>query len=114
MNDLVDRIVATTGLERSVAERAIGIIVGFLGREGPQPQVQEMIDSIPGARGLAEQYGGTGTGLMGVYGDLTATGLGMGQIQSVARAVVDDARATVGEKKVAEVVDAIPGLSQFV
>ena len=114
MNDLVDRIATATGIERPVAERAIGIIVAFLGREGPQPQVQEMLDAIPGARSLAEQHGGAGSGLMGVYGDLTAAGLGMGQVQAVTRAFVDEARATVGEKRVAEVVDAIPGLSQFV
>ena len=73
-----------------------------------------MIDAIPGARALAEEHGGNGSGLRGVYGDLTAAGLGMGEIQTVTRAFVAEARAAVGEKKIDVVVAAIPGLSQFV
>lgn len=114
MDELVDQIAAATGIDRSVATKAVGIIVSFLGREGPQPQVQAMIDGLPGARALAEQHGGSGSGLMGVYGDLTAAGLGMGEIQGVTRAFVSIAKAKVGESAVDQVVAAIPGLSQFV
>ena len=114
MDELVDQIASQTGLDRALATKAVGIIVSFLGRDGPQPQVQALIDGIPGARALAEEYGGAGSGLMGVYGDLTAAGLGMGEIQSVTRAFVTLAKAKVGDAQVDEVVAAIPGLGQFV
>jgi hypothetical protein len=114
MDELVDQIAASSGVDRTTATRAVGIVVGFLSREGPQPQVQAMIDGLPGARALAEQYAGTGSGLMGVYGDLTAAGLGMGEIQSVTKAFVAFAKAAVGDAAVDQVVSAIPGLSQFV
>jgi hypothetical protein len=114
MDELVEQIASQTGVDPARTRKAIGIIVAFLGRDGPQPQVQALIDGIPGARALAEEHGGTGSGLMGVYGDLTAAGLGMGEIQSVTRAFVADARAKVGEEQIDEVVAAIPGLGQFV
>ena len=114
MDDIVDQIANQTGIEPSVAKKAVGIIVSFLSREGPQPQVQALIDGMPGARALADEYGGSGSGLMGVYGDLAGIGLGMGEIQSVTRSFVTLARARVGEDKVDAVVSAIPGLGQFV
>jgi hypothetical protein len=114
MDELVDQIASQTGIDQALATKAVGIIVSFLGRDGPQPQVQSMIDAIPGARALAEAHGGEGSGLMGVYGDLTAAGLGMGEIQSVTRAFVAIAKAKVGEQQVDAVVAAIPGLGQFV
>jgi hypothetical protein len=114
MDELVDQIASQTGIDRAVAKKAVGIIVNFLGRDGPQPQVQSLIDAIPGARELAEEHGGTGSGLMGVYGDLTAAGLGMGEIQAATRAFVSFAKAKVGEQQVDAVVGAIPGLGQFV
>jgi hypothetical protein len=114
MDELVDQIASQTGIDRPLATKAVGIIVSFLGRDGPQPQVQTLIDGIPGARALAEEHGGTGSGLMGVYADLTAAGLGMGEIQSVTRAFVALAKAKVGESEVDTVVAAIPGLGQFV
>jgi hypothetical protein len=114
MEELVDQIASSSGADRTAARRAVGIVVGFLLREGPQPQVQAMVDSLPGARALAEQYAGTGIGLMGVYGDLTAAGFGMAEIQAVTRAFVAFAKAKVGDAAVDQVVSAIPGLSQFV
>jgi hypothetical protein len=114
MDELVDQIASQTGIDRALATKAVGIIVNFLGRDGPQPQVQSLIDAIPGARELAEEHGGTGSGLMGVYGDLTAAGLGMGEIQAATRAFVSVAKAKVGEQQVDAVVGAIPGLGQFV
>lgn len=114
MDDIIRQIAQQTGIEPTAAKQAVGIIVSFLAREGPQPQVQALIDGLPGARALADEYGGTGSGLMGVYGDLSSAGLGMGEIQSVTRAFVAEARNKVGPDNVDAVVDAIPGLSAFV
>jgi hypothetical protein len=114
MDDIVDQVASQAGIDRSVARQAVGIILNFLSREGPRPQVGVLVDGIPGGKALADQYAGSGTGLMGVYGDLSAAGLGMGEIQSVTRTFVGLARERVGTDKVDAVVNAIPGLGQFV
>jgi hypothetical protein len=73
-----------------------------------------LLDDLPGARDLATETGGGSGGLMGVFGDLTAAGLAMGDIQGVAGALVEYARAKAGPAKVDAVVTAIPGLGQFI
>ena len=114
MDELVDDIVAKTGLERGVARKAVGIIINFLGREGPSDKVTALIDNLPGARALADEHSGASGGLLGVFNDLTGAGLGMAEIQSVTKAFVDYAKGRIGERDVTAVVSAIPGLGQFV
>jgi hypothetical protein len=121
MDELVGRIVTNVGVERAVAEKAIGIILDFLSKEGPTEKVQALIDRMPGADGLVraarEEGGGLGGmmgGVMGVGTRLMGAGLGMGEIQSVTREIIAFTRETAGEDVVGEIVGAIPGLSQFV
>jgi hypothetical protein len=123
MNELIERLIANTGLDRSTAERAVGIILDFLLKEGPADKVQSLIDKMAGAADLvaAEQanagdggsFGGMG-GIMAAGNRLMAAGLDMGQVQSVTREVVAYAREKAGEDIVGEVVGSIPGLGQFV
>ena len=122
MNELIDRLVTKTGVERPAAERAVGIILDFLLKEGPTDKVQGLVDKMPGAAQLVanEQsgagggfFGGMG-GIMGAANRLMAAGLSMGQVQSVTREVVAYARETAGEDTVGEIVGSVPGLSQFV
>jgi hypothetical protein len=49
MDQLIDRIVAHVGVDRSVAENAVGIILDFLLKEGPPDKVQTLVDRLPGA-----------------------------------------------------------------
>ena len=49
MDELVDRIVAQVGVDRTVAEKAVGIIFDFLSKEGPADKVQALLDQLPGA-----------------------------------------------------------------
>ena len=120
MNDLIERLVANTGVDRSTAQRAVGIILTFLLREGPANKVQELIDRMPGGADLvaaeqAQDSGGGGMGgIMGAANRLMSAGLSMGQVQSVTREVVAYAREKAGEDTVGEIVGAVPGLSQFV
>lgn len=123
MDDLIERLVANTGIERPVAEKSVGIILDFLLKEGPTEKVQALIDQMPGAAQLVatEQAGGGSSGffggmggVMGAANRLMAAGLSMGQVQSVTREVVGYARGKAGEDAVGEIVGAIPGLSQFV
>lgn len=114
IEDIVAEVAAATGLPPETARQAIGIIIAFLAREGPQQQVRDMIARMPGAQELADQYGGSGRGLLGVFNDLSSAGLGFGEVQGVARAFLGAARQRVGAGEVDAVLRGVPGLSQFV
>jgi hypothetical protein len=122
MDELVDRLVASVGIDRATAEKSVGIILDFLAKEGPPDQVKVLIDSLPGAEGAVaaaragEGGGGFGgmSGIMGVGSRMMAAGLSMEQIQGVTRQTIAFARERAGEDVVGEIVGAIPGLSQFV
>jgi hypothetical protein len=118
MNELLDRLVANVGVDRGVAEKAIGIILAFLLSEGPSDKVQAFIDQMPGAEAAMQAASGAGGfgmgGIMGVGTKLMAAGLGMDQMQAVTREIIAYAREKVGEDAVGEIVGSIPGLAQFV
>ena len=122
MDELVDRIVARVGVDRTVAEKSVGIIFDFLAKEGPTEKVQAVLAQLPGADAAMAtaragesggMFGGMG-GIMGVGSRLMAAGLGMGEIQGVTRELIAYAREKVGDEAVDEVVAAVPGLSQFI
>jgi hypothetical protein len=119
MDELVGRLVSEVGVERDVAEKAVGIILAFLLKEGPADKVQALLASMPGAESAAQAGeaagGGFGMGgIMGVGTQLMSAGLSMDEVQSVARTLLAYAREKAGEDTVGEIVSAIPGLSQFV
>jgi hypothetical protein len=123
MNELVDRIVANVGVDRSIAEQAVGIILDFLLKEGPSDKVQSLVAALPGAAeavqaARAGESGGGGIfsgmgGIMGVGSRLMGIGLGMDRIRGVTREVIGYTREKAGDPAVDAVVGAIPGLSQF-
>ena len=117
MDELVDRLVAETGIDREHASKAVAIILAFLIKEGPADKVDTLLAGMPGAREAAQNAGGGlfgMGGLMGAGAQLMAAGLSMGQVQQVTRVTLAYAREKAGEDAVGEIVGAIPGLSQFV
>lgn len=119
MDELVGRLVANVGIDKSVAEKSVGIILAFLLKEGPSDKVQALIDQMPGADALvqtaASDGGGFGMGgVMGVGTKLMAAGLSMSQMQGVTREIIGYAREKAGEDTVGEIVGSIPGLAQFI
>ncbi len=112
MDEFIKQIAATTGIAPEVVRRATGVIFSYLTREGPADAVGSLLDALPGSRDLAAKN--SGRSLMGIFGDLTGAGLGMGEIQGFASALLDEARAKAGAEKVDAVLAAIPGLSQFI
>lgn len=117
MDELVDRLVAKVGVDRSVAEKAVGIILAFLLKEGSSDKVQTLINQMPGADvaiQTAASEGGFGMGgIMGVGSRLMAAGLGMDQMQGATREIIGFAREKLGEDAVGEIVRSIPGLDQL-
>ena len=122
MDELIARLVANVGVDRTTAEKSVGIILDFLVKDGPADKLKPLIDKLPGAQALidAQQASDTGGGmfamggLMGAGTKLMAAGLSMGQVQSVTKEVIAYSREKAGEDAVGEIVGSIPGLSQFV
>jgi len=116
MDELVQSVVRDTGVDQALARKSVVIIMKFLSKEGPPDKIQKLVDGLPGAREAiaADKTEISGGGVMGVFSDLTSAGLGMFQVQGVARAFVSYARTKVGAAEVDQVIGAIPGLSQFV
>jgi hypothetical protein len=120
MEELIARLVANAGVDAAAAEKAVGIILDFLKKEGPPDKVQELFAKLPGAEALAARQENEGGGmfamggLMGAGTKMMAAGLSMGQVQGVTKETIAFAREKAGEDTVGEIVGAIPGLSQFI
>jgi len=120
MDELAGRLTAKVGIEGAVAEKTIGIILGFLRHEGPSDTVQALIDKIPGAEaaisasengaGLSKFMGG---GLMAVGTRLMGLGLGISDIQNIARELFRFGRDKIGEDRMGAIIAGTPGLNQF-
>jgi hypothetical protein len=122
MDELIGRLVSNVGVDRTAAEKAVGIILDFLRKEGPADKVQALIDRLPGAEALlkAQQTSDAGGGMfamggvMGAGTKMMAAGLSMGQVQGVTKEVIAYSREKAGEDAIGEIVGAIPGLSAFI
>lgn len=124
MTELVATIASATGLDTATAEKAIGMMLAFLEREGDDDAVHKMVAKVPGARELISQWGGeggggflsglVGGGIMGLGQQLMGLGLGMAEISALARQTIAVAKHYAGEELVDRVVASVPGLGQFV
>lgn len=120
MDELIEQLTAKVGIDKAVAEKTVGIILGFLRNEGPSEQVNALIAKIPGAETAIESsdagggLGGLmGGGLMALGSKLMGLGLGMGEIQSVARELFKFGRDKIGADEMDKIIAGTPGLSQF-
>jgi hypothetical protein len=127
MEELIARITKTTGLDATTAQRAVGLILAYLQKEGPPEEVGRLFAAIPGSEQVAAQSGdgGPGTsggGFMGMMGggvmalgqNLMSAGVSMGQMQPLGRELFAYGREKAGEDVMGPIVGSIPGLSQFV
>lgn len=120
MDELIEQLAAKTGIDRAVAEKTIGFILDFLRKEGPSDKVQSLIDAMPGAEDAIAAAGSGGAlsrlmggGLMALGSKLMALGLGMSDIQSIARELFRFGRDKVGADQMGAILAETPGLSQF-
>jgi hypothetical protein len=119
MDELIGRLATNASIDSAVAEKTIGIILGFLRNEGPSDSVQALIDHIPGAEAViaATQGGGLsrlmGGGLMAVGTRLMGLGLGMSDIQKIARELFRFGRDKIGPDQMGKIIAGTPGLSHF-
>jgi len=120
MDELIGRLASNASIDGAVAEKTVGIILGFLRSEGPSENVEALIDQIPGAEAAIEasRSGGglsrlMGGGLMAVGTRLMGLGLGMSEIQNVARELFRYGRDKIGAEQMSKIIAGTPGLSQF-
>jgi len=120
MDELTAWLASKAGIDDSVAEKSIGIVLGYLRNEGPADKVQALIDKIPGAEAAisaSENSGGLsrlmGGGLMAVGSRLMGLGLGIGDIENIARELFRFGRDKIGEDQMGAIIAGTPGLSQF-
>ena len=126
MEELIARVTQKTGLDAATARKAIGIILGYLQKEGPQNEVNQLIQSLPGAMDAIEQaktgasgglmgmMGNMGGGVMALGGQLMGAGVSMGQMQPPGQELFAYGRQKAGEDVMRPIVASIPGLPQFV
>jgi hypothetical protein len=126
MHELIERIVASVGIDAALAQKAVGIILGFLQKEGPAAEVGQLFAAMPGAADLAAANAGNGGGMMGMVSgmmgggvmglgtQLMGAGLNMQQISGLGHELFAYGREKAGEDTMGAIVGAIPGLSQFV
>ena len=120
MDELIGRLASKAGIDSAVAEKTVGIILNFLRSEGPTDKVQALIDQIPGAEAAIAASNNSGTisrlmggGLMAVGTRLMGLGLGMSEIQSIARELFRFGRDKIGADQMGAIIAGTPGLSQF-
>ncbi|MFO1167823.1 MAG: DUF2267 domain-containing protein [Rhodoblastus sp.] len=136
MEELIQRIVAATGIDEGTARQAIGMILGFLKKHAPEGPVGDLLNAIPGGEeAVEENAGGGGGGLMGALGGLLGglggtagsagglmalagqlkdTGLDMDQIKGVGQQIFEYGGEQIGPDRVKEIAKGIPGLSQMI
>ena len=123
MDELIARLVADVGIDRTAAEKAVGIILDFLVKEAPAEKIKPLLAKLPGAEALLATTASTGRtgfmngmmgGMMGAGMRMMSAGLSMSEAQDVARTVLAYAREKAGNEAIGEVGAAIPGLAQFV
>ncbi|WP_022720075.1 hypothetical protein [Rhodopseudomonas sp. B29] len=121
MEELVARLADKVGLDPSVAEKTVGIVLEFLRNEGPAEPVQQLIETIPGAEAAIQAAAGSrgglarlmGGGVMAMGSRLMGLGLGIGEIQNVARELFRFGRDKIGADQMGAIIAGTPGLRQF-
>lgn len=128
MDELINRIVANVGVDAGLAQKSVGIILGFLQKEGPAAEVGQMMAALPGAEALVSEHAGGGGGgmlgglmnmmggggVMGLGQQLMGAGLSMGQMGDLGKELFAYGREKAGEDTMGAIVGSIPGLGQFV
>jgi hypothetical protein len=127
MEELIARITQATGLDAQTAQKAVGIILSFLKKDGPPEEIAKLLAAMPGAEDVIAQSGDGGPGglmggFMGAMGggvmvlgqQLMGAGVGMGQMQPLGRELFAFGREKAGEDVMGAIVGSIPGLNQFV
>ena len=122
MDELIQRVAEKAGISTSQAEQAVGTVFALLKDQASAQDAQEIMDALPGAKQLVEQYGKPKKGVlamlsgtvMGAFAKLTTLGLSTDQIEIMGREVLAYTEEKLGKEKVDEIISSIPGLDKLV
>ncbi len=122
MDELIQNVVEKAGINTSQAEQAVGTVFALLKDQASAQDAQEIMDALPGAQQLVEQYGAPKKGVlamlsgtvMGTFAKLTSLGLSVDQIEIMGREVLAHTEQKLGKEKVEEIIASIPGLNKLV
>ena len=121
MTELIDRIVSRVGIDRPVAEKAVGIILDFLAKARRVGDRIALLSRLQGHEALiaaaAGESGGMFAsmgGIMGVGARLMGLGLGMGEIQNIIRELMAYSREHGAGDALGDIAASIPGLGQYI
>ena len=133
IDQLIQQIASKVGIDESMARQAVGVVMGFLNREGDSSAVGSLFEKIPGAAELASQYepgasAGLG-GLMGKMGGMLGgnkmsgamaamaafkeTGLSVDQAQDIMPVVKDFISENAGADVMAQAINSVPALKDL-
>lgn len=134
IEQLIAKLVDQLGLDKGVAEQALGALFGLLQKEGDGAAVGKLFDAVPGASDLAAQFGGASGGggmLGGVAGALggmlggkagsalsavTAmqnAGIDMDQAKSMLPVVAGFLKENAGEDVLKTALESVPALKDL-
>ncbi|BBD36311.1 hypothetical protein Amn_11910 [Aminobacter sp. Y103A] len=122
MEEFVSRIATNVGVDPALADKAVGMMLGFLQREAADGAAARMIEAIPGASELVAKHDGedaeggsvlAGGGVVGFGQQLMNEGLSLGNIAGLANEMIAFAKEHAGDELVDEVLNSVPGLPQF-
>ena len=132
IDQLIAKIVAEIGLDQSTAQKALGTLFSLLQKEGDGAAVGALLDKLPGAAELADQFGAEGGGLLGglagaaggllggkaggaleAMAALKEAGVSMDDAKSMMPVVTDFMKQNAGEDVVKAALSSVPALSDF-
>lgn len=131
MDELIARIAQAADIAPETARNALGLVLNFIEKEAPEqagafmnyiPDAQELMASASRktSGGIGGMIGGllgslgNGGGLMALGSQLLEQGLSIDQARTVAAELLDFGRTELGDERIAELMKAIPGLSQLI
>ncbi|MEG9884006.1 MAG: DUF2780 domain-containing protein [Hyphomicrobiales bacterium] len=129
MQELIERVSGTIGIDSATAEKAIGIIFRLIRRHGDDGLVRELFAKLPGAETLVDEPGQQKSGLSGmlsgalsalggasatVFSGLKSVGLDREQSKTLGHEVLDYVKEQAGETLTKNVIGSIDGLSDLV
>lgn len=130
MEELITRIAQAADITPDTATTALGMILNFFEKNAPE-QASALMDYLPGAQelinsaatestgllgglmgGLLGSFGGGG-GVMALGSQLMAQGLSFAQIQTIGNELIEFGRQNIGPEQMTNLINAIPGLADF-
>ena len=109
MHKLIGRLVATIGVDRTAAEKAVGIILPFRRADGAQNNIAAHLDRrrVFAATQTAQTNPDSTDTATGIY--MTAAGPSVREVPTVGRETFGYASNMAGENAVGDSVGAVPG-----